>query len=236
MTGYPAPTDSFRPGGRKYPTFRGFSCIKIPRPGCAAGSGRLVLPNRSPLSGGRRRLLAGQVHPGGQPAAGPAQPVIIRLDSARPAARPAGPPFPSPRGVLVRRVTVESTETSQVISPSRRPGPATRSPSAPTSRAAATGGPGCVSPPAGPRPPTSLPRSPGCGPAPPADHHRAVLRHEAGLKPAHGKVWRRPRYAVRAGSRGGRGGAGSAKAAQPHLPGSGPPDGHCRRTITRRQS
>ena len=64
-------------------------------------------------------LLAGQVHLGGQPAAGAAQRAIVRLGT-----HPAGrlglqvTPFARPGRVLVRPGHRESTHTSQVISPS----------------------------------------------------------------------------------------------------------------------
>jgi len=74
-------------------------------------------------------LLAGQVHLGGQPAPRPSQAVIVRLVTG--AAGRFGlqvPLFRAPAACLCARATVESTDTSQVISPaaSARPCKAVR--------------------------------------------------------------------------------------------------------------
>jgi len=63
-------------------------------------------------------LLVGQVHLGGQPAPRPSQAVIVRLVTG--AAGRFGlqvPLFRAPAACLCARATVESTDTSQVISP-----------------------------------------------------------------------------------------------------------------------
>ena len=75
----------------------------------------------APLPGGDHdgqrflALLAGQVNLGGQPAAGPAQPVIGGLAAGRLGLQI--PLFRAPAACWCARVTVESTDTSQVISP-----------------------------------------------------------------------------------------------------------------------
>ncbi len=110
---------------------------------------RLELRRVAPLTGSdhnRQRLLTllgGQVQLRGQPAPRPADPVIVRLDVDPARGFTLVSPFiRAPAACWCARATVESTLTSQVISPSASPGPATASGSVSRSHPAASDGTG----------------------------------------------------------------------------------------------